>query len=298
MSLYNNIPQELRELRQWINWKKEYVNGNDKPTKIPLRPYDGYKASVTNPLDWSTFGHAVDMAAFCDGIGFVFTKSDPFCGFDLDQADTVEIQSKHNEIYNTLLSYAEYSPSGLGLHIITIATLPGTGRRRNKVECYDANRFFTFTGNIVNQCCIAQRQLEVEAIYNTLGATNVTPLQFVNEPQTVDDQQVVYHATAAVNGEKFKRLYSGDWQTDYPPPIKSQSEADFALINILSFYTKNREQITRLFRASGLGKRDKAQRNAYLNWMIDKSFDRMPPKPDMDNLHNQRLEILHSLGIK
>jgi primase-polymerase (primpol)-like protein len=293
---YDNIPDELKSLRQWVNWKEEYING--KPTKIPLQSINGQKASVTNPLDWSSYGTARQSVQYCNGIGFVFTHSDSYCGVDLDAANNDDkIQIKQNQIYFDLASYSEISPSGKGLHIICKARLPGAGRRRNKIEIYDNNRFFTFTGNRVNDWQIEYRQLAIETLYAMLGNPTVETIPFVNEEMNSDDQTILRKCYEASNGQKFARLFSGDWQTDYG--TLSQSEADFALFNIIAFYTRNREQIVRLFRQSGLGKREKAQRAAYMNYMLSKTFDRLPPKADIDALYNQRLEVLNMLnGVK
>ena len=54
-------------------------------------------------------------------------------------------------------------------------------------------------------------------------------------------------------------------------------EADFALVDILAFYSHNKAQIARIFRASALGQRDKAKRNDYVNYMLNKCFDRILP---------------------
>src|SRR6185295_15015589 len=83
-------------------------------------------------------------------------------------------------------------------------------------------------------------------------------------------------------GDKFVKLLKGEWQDLY----SSQSEADFAFIDILAFYTQNRVQLTRLFRSSPLGFRDKAKRNDYVSGMIHRSFDRMLPLLDFDGLKN------------
>ena len=51
----------------------------------------------------------------------------------------------------------------------------------------------------------------------------------------------------------------------------SQSEADYALLAMLCFYTRSNEQVKRLFRASGLGRRPKASADdRYLNLAISK----------------------------
>jgi hypothetical protein len=49
---------------------------------------------------------------------------------------------------------------------------------------------------------------------------------------------------------------------------------------------KTENQIARIFRASKLGKRDKAKRQDYVNGMINRSFDRMLPPIDFDGMKN------------
>jgi primase-polymerase (primpol)-like protein len=260
-------------------------------------------ASVTNPLHWSSFDDAVSRVGQYTGIGFVFTNSDPYCGIDLDEPEDVETVISHKNILNTFATYAECSPSYTGIHIIVKAKLPGAGRRRRKVEMYDCDRYFTFTGAKCNDYGVECLQNETEALYATLGAPAYVSTMMFGEAQTADDLEVIEMAKRASNADKFTRLFSGNWQFDYAHA--SQSEADFALVNIIAFYTKNIEQITRLFLMSGLGQRDKAKRKAhipynpkefaYLPWLINRAFDRMPPKADLDALHNQRLALLASL---
>lgn len=66
-------------------------------------------------------------------------------------------------------------------------------------------------------------------------------------PSTTD-AILLDRAMAAVNGEKFSRLYEGDWHRDYA----SQSEADAGLCAMLAFWTGDEEQIDRIFRTSSL----------------------------------------------
>jgi primase-polymerase (primpol)-like protein len=299
---YNNIPFELQALRQWLCWRYETLP-NGSQTKIPLNPLNLHKASVTNPLDWNTFDKACSNTD-CDGIGFVFTASDPYVGIDLDNAEgDPAIIQRHNELYAELNSYSELSPSGKGLHIICKGKLPGlTGRRRNKIECYDKERFFTFTGNRVNAYNVEERQEVLDRLYVELGTREFKIVDFdVNESQTLDDIEIIEKARTASNGEKFTRLMQGNWQSDYGHCGSSDgiscNEADFALLNIIAFYTRNKEQIIRIFMSSGIANRKKAQRYVYLNAMINRAFDRLPPKAELDRTYNQRLEILARLGI-
>lgn len=276
---YDDIPDEIKRYDQWINWIYETVtddDGKQRIVKIPVRPLDGRKANVNNPLDWVSFYQAKNMAEKMScGLGFVFTKSDPFTGIDLDNKDRNDVLQQHlQSIASKLNSYSEVSPSGLGLHIIVKAVLPGKGRRRDNVEIYDNQRFFTFTGNVVNNVPIMDRQIETLEIYNSIGVVVTEVKHNGYELEHLKDFEIVTHASNAINGDKFKRLWEGDWQTDYGR--QSQSEADFALINIIAFYSRNATQTARVFRQSKLGLRPKANRGDYVTSMVRRSFDRMP----------------------
>lgn len=271
---YDKIPDELKQLNQWILWREEIVD--EKPTKVPYRSVDGRHASVNNPLDWCSFDNAVNSVSRINasGIGLVTTRSDRFCFVDLDNPNgDIKITERQNEIFRTLDSYAEISPSGNGLHIICEAVLPELGRRRNKIEIYDNLRFFTFTGNVYHNAPISNRQVEIEAIYATLANPNII-LSDTNglEHETFTDELVLEKCNNGETRELFKSLWSGKWNDRY----QSQSEADFAIVNLISFYSKNAAQTKRLFLSSGLGQRSKSKRTKYVDGMVQRSFDRMP----------------------
>lgn len=274
---FDDIPYEIKAYAQWVCWEYRSVNG--KQTKVPVNPMTGHPASVNNPLDWTTFDRARDTAIIrgC-GIGFVFTKSDPFCGVDLDDAEgDASVTERQQQIYNALNSYAELSPSGNGLHIIVKAALPGGGRHPSGFGIFDNKRFFTFTGNVYCNTLIEDRQEETVKVWESLGNDEVvTTTQVGDENETYTDEQVIERAGNAVNGDKFKRLWSGDWQTDYGATSnakdKSQSSADFALIDIIAFYSRNLVQTIRVFRSSALGQRPKAQRGKYVSDMARRAM--------------------------
>jgi putative DNA primase/helicase len=79
------VPDDLKELDQWVVWRYERRNG--KPTKVPCRT-SGELASVTNPSTWTSFERALEcwrqFPRQYAGIGFVFSAADPYCGIDLD----------------------------------------------------------------------------------------------------------------------------------------------------------------------------------------------------------------------
>lgn len=283
MGNYANIPLELRQLKQWILWKYEDI-GAAKPTKIPYS-VKGHPASVTDPNHWSTFDEVIKQAANYSGIGFVFTKDDPYTFIDLDDADGDNaILERHLKVYHEFETYAEVSPSGQGLHLICRGAVPA-GRRRSKIEIYPHERYATMTGNVYGgRTVITDCQNQLTQLFDQMGSGPVAQSLYQGDNNEHDsDTVIIQRAIEAVNGDKFQKLHSGQWQDLY----SSQSEADFAYIDIISFYTQNRNQITRIFRASPLGLRDKARRNDYTSGMISRSFDRMLPPLDFDGLKNQ-----------
>lgn len=269
---YQLIPFELRQYPQWIVWRYEDVN--NKKTKVPYS-IKGFKASVTNPQTWHTFEDVANATGY-DGIGFVLTENDPFAFIDLDHTSNQEEFAKQQTIYSNFIdTYAELSPSGKGLHILLKGRLP-QGRRRGSVEIYSSQRFMTVTGNVYNNKEINNCQNRLETLYNSLGKTDKV-VQLADEKQHYSDEDLFEIAYNAENGQKFYDLYNGHWQDYY----SSQSEADHALINILSYFSRNQEQIARMFRASALGKRQKAMRNDYVGKMIMRSFDNYIPPVDI-----------------
>jgi hypothetical protein len=150
------VPDSLAELDQWLVWRSESRDGG-KPTKVP---YDlkGSRASSTDPKTWCTFDAALkglqDYPEHWSGIGFVFSPGDPYFGIDLD--DCLDAEGNLKPWAQPIMerfadSYAEISPSGLGIKIFAKGTLPGGGIAfalgDGRVEVYDRARYFTVTGN-------------------------------------------------------------------------------------------------------------------------------------------------------
>ena len=158
---FDAIPNELKALPQWVVWKEVVIPGD--PPKVTKPPFDPKNplcsADVHMPETWGTFDEAVTCyhqnQNYLSGIGFVFTREDPYFGIDID--DENEVDPQHlterraivNELSARMVTYTETSPSGTGFHIIGRGTLPMDGRQitRLKLEFYYAKRFFTITGN-------------------------------------------------------------------------------------------------------------------------------------------------------
>lgn len=274
--MFQNIPDELKQLNQWCLWRYEETQ-NGKPTKVPYTIRNSH-ASTMDSSTWCSFNDAVaNVNLGYSGIGFIFSDSDCYAGIDLDEAKDVLSAARQQRVFEEFNSYSERSPSGKGLHIIIKASVP-QGRKRSDIELYSSGRFFTFTGNVFNNAAIEERQELATSLWEQLGSP---PSQYVFHGELVEkepDEAVLKDALNASNGDKFKTLLDGKWQDLYA----SQSEADIAFINIVAHYTQNRAQIARIFHASPLGKRDKAKRHDYLSWMINKSFDKILPPIDLE----------------
>lgn len=82
--MYNNIPNELKHISNWVCWKAyPDANSHSGIKKVPINPLTGGQAMSNNPQTWSSYEIAVRAAEKYDGIGFMFSNSG-FFGIDLD----------------------------------------------------------------------------------------------------------------------------------------------------------------------------------------------------------------------
>jgi len=264
----NNIrthtPQCLRELRQWVCWRVENRDGRE--TKVPVIAGTTQRASSTEPADWRTFDEA--MAAFeadasLAGIGFVFSPDGPYCGVDIDDcrnAETGEIAPWAQNIIDNLASYTEISPSGTGVKIFLLASKPGRKCRKayqtGEIEMYDRDRFFTVTGMHLEgtPASIESRQKKINTLYTAVFGNDETDRSAPDDAPrdsaaSLSDDEIIRLITSdKKNGDKFAGLLAGRWNDYYNSP----SEADSSVIFKLAYYTKDPDQIDRIFRQSGL----------------------------------------------
>ncbi|ELZ28979.1 hypothetical protein C474_13794 [Halogeometricum pallidum JCM 14848] len=229
-------------------------------------------ASSTDPETWGSFETALAYTdtANADGVGFVFTDDDPIVGVDLDDCrdpDSEDVADAALDIIERLDSYTEVSPSGTGYHVLITGDLPDGRNRRGSIELYDTARFFTVTGDHVDDTPtrVARRQDALVAIHreyvqqtdgdetsNTeprdAGGAQSETTSVVDIDVDLDDGDLLRKARNASNGEKFERLWNGN-----TGGYDSQSEADMALCCLLAFWTGgDRTRMDQLFRQSGL----------------------------------------------
>ncbi|MCJ1804217.1 phage/plasmid primase, P4 family [Staphylococcus warneri] len=254
----SNIPDELKQHKNWCVWKFE--NRNGKRTKIPFNAETGEFAKSNDKSTWSSYETAVN-AGGVDGIGFFFEP--PYLGIDIDdidddlhrfkQGDKLDnIVSEFNEAFK---SYTEVSPSGNGLHIIVKGKIPGSRRRKGNIEMYDSGRFFTMTGKTIGKY---KDVTEVsEQVFKTIYEKYL-PDNTVKYPTTNNYQQNIHNLSEIdVINEMYKskqaKLFDDLMKGNYEPYYTSHSEADMALANILAFWcARDYSQMDSIFRQSNL----------------------------------------------
>jgi len=297
--MFHNIPDEMKQYNQFVCWRYEDMQGG-KPTKVPYCPHNGKLASVRDSSTWASFQDAVDASPNYSGIGFVLSENDPYTFIDLDDPyelnadgspkfpNAQEILDRQLNVFNKFDSFSEKSPSGKGLHIIVKAGVT-SGRKRSAIEVYSSLRYMTMTGNVYKAAPIVERQELINILWEQLGKGAAIYNYEGDTAETYTDEQILTMGMNAANGQKFMDLFDGKWQAYYQDSIDKVScnEADFALVDMLAFYTQNTAQITRLFHRSVLANRAKAHRIDYVQYMISRCFDRMLPPVDIDGLKNQ-----------
>jgi putative DNA primase/helicase len=293
------IPQELRKVRRWVCWRYEEREG--KKTKVPYNARSGKMASVTNWKDHSSFALVCNRAFGTPipgfpkapttrsrnnyaGIGYVFDtgglidNQSPiyFTGIDLDYAidDSGKLKPWAEEIIKKCPTYAEISPSGTGVHLISKGSLPEgcNGRKRayqdGAVEIYSKGRYFTVTGDHIqaSPATIEDQSAYILELYNKLGSSNGAnrKSRSADDRNDHDDRLEV-----ALKDPVFSRLWYGDISANN----NDDSAADLALCNKIVFYFgPDPDLVDRFFRQSNLY-REKWERDDYRKWTIDKAIE-------------------------
>lgn len=143
MTNYENIPEELKALKQWVCTHED--------SKIPMKAFENEAASSTNPETWSEFSTALEAveSGNYDYCGFVFNDNG-LVGIDIDVGYDEDgfMTPIAADILGRCKSYTERSKSGRGFHILLRGTLPFKGKNNLAgVEIYKAARYFIMTGD-------------------------------------------------------------------------------------------------------------------------------------------------------
>ena len=256
---YPSVPSELKALPQWVMWKAEVRNA--KPTKIP-KQVTGENAKTDTLATWTDYQavcEALRTGKF-DGIGFVFTAEDKYTGIDLDDCiiDGV-VQPWAKEIIGKFQSsaYMEVSPRKHGIKMWTRAKLPAEAKHKvylqgntgAAIEAYDRGRYFTVTGK--GKYAIGDGQEAVNWLFEKYlkPEPQLTPTPKTTPPATRSrtEAEIIRLIEGSEQDAKFKAFMAGDFQKH-----GSHSEADLALIGVMTFWTQDALILDSIFRKSAL----------------------------------------------
>lgn len=248
------IPEELKELPQWVLWRAELDNKQQEYKKVPYRS-GGYKASSTRSDDWSSFNlvHKVlKNNNLYNGIGFVLNKADDYVVLDIDNAIDENGQINSDlALEMTELTYCEMSPSGTGLHCFFKGELPEKRKKKRSdldIELYDNARFMTVTGESIGQSeiCDEQEVLNnlVERFFKEEQNFETLITYDPNHKSELSDNEVIDLMLKSKQKDKISDLLEGNYEKHFDSP----SEAVQSLLHYLAFYTnKDKQQMERIF---------------------------------------------------
>ena len=257
---WDKIPQEMKELNQWIGYKLIWDEKKQKYNKPPFS-LDGKKNQSFDTHYTFEEVKAAVVAGRVDGMGFAMTPNDNLICIDLDGDSLEDIPGELKSISN--FSYAEKSPSGNGLHVWFRGDKPkGAIGKQNryskkdgyKIECFYDSGYLTVTGDAINDLPIEENQMMLNFIFDsTTHGSEKHETSSVGELQIpVDEKEdalIIEKMFNSRSGDKIKALFNGDTSLHEG----DASSADIALCNYLAVHTKcNAEQIDRIFRNTKL----------------------------------------------
>ena len=306
------FPYILKLITNWVLYEK----------KLPKNPKTNKNAKVNDSSTWGSFNEAVSgFEKFnADGIGFVLTEKTKIVVFDFDHvrnSETGEFCPLVQEILGMLPEghvFAEISQSGSGVHLFFPYTegLDLSFFSKNKMtdvfgkntscEFYTKDRYFAMTGNLISEkyadICpspdVDQVIIKIYSkcldIYNSRKVKNepkagIIPAAALSRPAPkLSDDDII--RLACKNSEKFRKLA----HKDISGYDNDDSQADAAFIYFLAFYTKDPEQLDRIYRRWPLA-RDKwdspRRESTYGRNLIQKALREVtsqyyPPKEKSD----------------
>ncbi len=150
------VPAMLKKAARWAPWRAKWNAKRGKWDKIPCYPTAPYYGiSTAKPDRWVSFDAALaGLAAQPDrfaGLGYCMTGAHGVVGIDLDRCvDAGVVAPWAREIVDALGTYAERSPSGLGLRMFVRGEILSDWTNHDiGIEVYAGHepRFLTVTGD-------------------------------------------------------------------------------------------------------------------------------------------------------
>lgn len=260
------VPEALARLPQWVFWHAE-ITKEGKPTKVPYQVGNWMRqAASTRSEEWDTFATLVKNYHVSNrtGAGFVFSPDGGIFGIDVDSIDKVAKEDQEASlrlralIHEHFVTYCEVSPSGTGRHYLGYGKLPPEIRSikdsKYGIEIYDKERFFTFTGNVINKRVdLTNCQEALNDLAHTMrGAAVAARAEFVNSTDDRTVEAIIAEIREWSNGGEFGFIMDNDLSTVLSRYGQDHSGADLAAFNFIATATKDEAKAVDVFRATPL----------------------------------------------
>ena len=265
-----SIPNELKDLNQWVVWKPIPAKGKSKPGKLPISwqinrstgEKEVWFASCNDPKTWMTFDNAMSLlnsSRKYKGLQIALSPESPsddidrLIGIDFDKAVHPDgsIKPELSEEVHLFNTYFELSPTD-GLRGFCYGHFPmNEGVHKGDIEIYQCCKFLTVTGHKLTDAPATVEPAQ-EAIM-AFRAKHFKPFSEIDEtnlpvtPVSFTDEELLIRLMNSKLSEKFKNLYYNNVSE-----VADHSVLDKDLCGLLAFWTQDKEQIDRLFRKSVL----------------------------------------------
>lgn len=241
---YKYLPEEMKELKRFVGWRKEELEG--KVANLPFSLIDGKASKWNKPDRWLNFEEAKYENS---PLGFVLVEEDKIVCIDLDKAIIDDKLSPMAEevVKDFVGSYMEISQSGKGLHIFARGNLENDLNLSSKgIEIYKNNRYIALTGDVGEgkffpvSNKLLDKDLEIERLYrkwtqdkpSTLKQLKEYKYKALNKAYSLDKLSLdEILATMDRTNDKASRLISGDSITG------DHSRDDFIFLVLARNYT-------------------------------------------------------------
>lgn len=262
---FSRIREIAPTFSKWCAWRLvEQAKG--KPAKVPYG--NGKALSTISPEDWLSFddAHKLYERGGFDGVGVLMPGAAGVVGVDIDNCldETGAVVAEMAGVVETVTqwgSYVEVSPSGTGLRAFIKGVKLEDAKQKvtfagRSIEVYsdEETRYLTITGHEFGEGGrgIELRQTQLEDFLNELGfmptGAQLAPDGAGLAWQARSDEEVLKLLGTHNKRGRVTRLLAGDMD-DHGG---DHSAADFALLGEIAYFTRDPDQIDRLFRQSGL----------------------------------------------
>lgn len=272
---YDAIPTELKALKQWFCYKKQDRNG--QTVKVNYNPLTGAELDTKVLFEFSACDQKASRGNY-DGIGFYLDDTQKYAVISLNggSADLTFIK-KFEEIVSTINSYTEISPSGLDFKIWV------KGRSENiindkEIEIFSKNCYVYLTGNHLKAIKIEENQGYLDQIYKeVVKPNNILKFAELKAKEEKSDENIIKEIRNSKYENQYTSLKNNLWKGEF---YNSLEEAEMAFIEIIINFTRNIEQIGRIYGESKIY--DDAKGWVYYEGKINKCLSRVKQTPTLN----------------